>query len=118
MQKSMIYAEMPFGRGLQDLSARSLAQLVGIEKHQERLLLGFDDDRDLGRNVAVQAQRDLVLAQRANRLIELNLAPVHMVLLRFESIGDIFRRYRAEKLVVLSRALPNGQGHVAHQLGE
>ena len=60
------------------------------------LLFFGDDYGDFHRDVLMQFYRHLVLAQLAYRIVQLNLAPVDVVVLRGESFGDILARHRAE----------------------
>src|SRR5215472_2373286 len=70
----------------------------------------------IGDHILVQPDGNLMLTQRANRLIELNLPPVHGVLLRREPVCDIRSRDRAEELIVLARLPDDRDRHRAQQL--
>ena len=50
----------------------------------------------------MQANGDFVIAQGADRFIQLNLAAVDFELLRIERVGDIARRHGTEQLIVFA----------------
>ena len=81
------------------------------------LLLRFDDHLDVGRYVAMQAQGYRVLAERANRLIELNLSAVDVVPLR-SSASAISFAVTKPKAGCSRRPLAEGESDVRHQLRE
>src|SRR5690242_15766843 len=64
--------------------------------------LGFDDDRDFGREALVDLDRDLVGAQRLQRLLEVVLVTVDLDPSASERVGDVLRRDRAVELAALA----------------
>src|ERR1019366_5315379 len=83
------------------------------------LLLFFGDHHgDFHRDVLVQPHRHLVLAQLPDGVVQLNLAPVDVVVLRGQSFSDILARHRAEQLIVLAGLLHDPDGRPGHDLGQ
>src|ERR1700682_523537 len=73
-------------------------------------------DRDLGRHLAMQPNHDLVLAERLNRIVELDLTPVNVVALRFQAVGDVLGSHRSEELIVFAGLLADGDGNRVQHL--
>src|SRR5579883_3065818 len=71
------------------------------------LLFAGHVHRNVKRNVLVQTDRDLVLAESPDRLIELNLPALNVEVLRFECRRNILRRDRTEQLIVFTGAAGN-----------
>src|ERR1700674_489392 len=60
-----------------------------------------DDHIDVGSHVAVQPQRDLVLAKRLDRLLHVDLVPIDVdSVLGLERCSDVLVCDRAERLVL------------------
>ena len=57
-----------------------------------RSALGLDDDRHLGRQAAVDLDRDLVRAERLERLLEIDLVAVDLDAAAGQGVGDVLRR--------------------------
>src|SRR4029077_9633313 len=68
----------------------------------DRSALGFDDDPDLGAHPAEDLDRDLVGAQRLERLLEVDLVPVDLDPAPGQRVGDVLRRDRAVQLADLA----------------
>ena len=90
VQEPVIERQVPGCGGVQNLARAECIQVIGIGK-QLWLLLGFDDDVDIDRNVAMKTHRHSVLADRTDWLVQLNFAALDVVLLCFERIGDVLR---------------------------
>ena len=57
----------------------------------------------------MQPQGYLVLADGTDWFVQLHFTAVDVELLRFECLGDIFRRYRAEQMIVFADAMTKSQ---------
>src|SRR5262249_3079072 len=66
-------------------------------------LLRDDGDSDLGMDLMGQADADRVLAQRLDRVLELDPAPVLLVTLLGECVGRVLGGDRAEQLALVPR---------------
>src|SRR6476469_10060409 len=66
------------------------------------LALGLDDDRDLGGHALEDADRDLVRAERLERLLEVDLVLVDRDAATPERVGDVLRGERAVELAALA----------------
>src|SRR5450432_1896071 len=75
-------------------------------------------DGDLGRNVAVQTDGYLVLAERPDGILKLDLAAVYGVVLSRQPVRDVVGRDGAEELIVLAGLAGDVNGDRAEQLGE
>src|SRR5690606_39753273 len=77
-------------------------------------LLLDDPDLDLGPDLAVQPDRHRVHAQRLDRLLQLDLAPVHLEVqpLLVQPIRDVRARDRAEQLALLAGPDPERERQV------
>ena len=73
------------------------------------MLLLDDPDLDLRVHVCVQTHRNAIHAERPDRLVQLDLALLHMQPLRFELGGDVGGGDRSEQLALLTDACREGQ---------
>jgi hypothetical protein len=69
---------------------------TSVANGQEALFFFFDHDGNLGRYIAMQPERNAMLAQRFDGLFEMNLAAVNMEILLFERVGNVFGCDRTE----------------------
>src|SRR5438034_11483315 len=68
----------------------------------ETLALRLDDDRDLGRQPAVDLDRHLVRSERFQRLVEIDLVAVDLDPAPGKGVGDVLRHDRAVELAALA----------------
>src|SRR5437868_5161138 len=80
--------------------------------------LFLDHHLDVGGNVLVQPDRHRELAQALKRLMELDLAAVHVEAVALKSGSNVARSNRTKQLVVLARTTLDGDAHVVKLLGE
>src|SRR6266436_2834487 len=62
-----------------------------------------NDDLQVRSNIPVQLHRNRELANRLQRLVQLNLAPVDVEALLLQSLSDIAPGYRPKELIIFSR---------------
>src|SRR4051794_22038777 len=74
------------------------------------LPLRLDQDGDLGRQPAIHLDRDLVRAERLQRLLEIDLVAVDLDPAASERVGDVLRRDRAVELAALADLDAHGEG--------
>src|SRR5438477_9663714 len=67
-----------------------------------RLPLGLDDDRDLGRQPAIDLDRDLVRAERLEGFVQIDLVAIDLDPTARERIADVLGRDRAVELAALA----------------
>src|SRR5438128_4563488 len=78
-----------------------------------------NDHVDASSHVAMQLERNLVLAQRPDRLLHVDLVPVDLnPMLRLQRAGDVLVRDRAERLVLGSDLQPNHDSLVVDLVGD
>src|SRR5690242_8736816 len=84
-------------------SKRPASRETGRTKNGGRAsALGLDDDRHLGREALVDLDRDLVRAERLDRLLEVDLVPVDGDPAPAERLGDVLVVDRAVELAALA----------------
>ena len=72
-------------------------------------LLLDDPDFDLRMDIGVEADRDSIDTQRADWLVQVDLALLDVEALTFELMGDVGRGHRSEQLAFVSDARREGE---------
>jgi hypothetical protein len=77
-----------------------------------------DPDLDLGPDVGVQPERHAVDAERLDRLVQVDLAPLDVVPLGLELLRDVGRGHRPEQLAFLADARGERDRDLGQLVGE